>query len=78
MSFHNKPKYQIPSLIADLMAHKLPHDTASQLADSFRIGWLAGYKAAQAPQPAPPANSTQTNSDESKKHDDTRQYKRQS
>ena len=41
MSFHNKPNYQIPELIEALKAHRLPHDTPSQLADSFRIGWMA-------------------------------------
>ena len=41
MSFHNKPDYQIPELIEALKAHRLPHDTPSQLADSFRIGWMA-------------------------------------
>ena len=41
MSFHNKPHYQIPELIEALKAHRLPHDTPSQLADSFRIGWMA-------------------------------------
>ena len=37
MSFHNKPDYHIPELIEALKAHRLPHDTPSQLADSFRI-----------------------------------------
>ena len=41
MSFHNNPNYQIPELIEALKAHRLPHDTPSQLADSFRIGWMA-------------------------------------
>ena len=41
MSLHNKPDYQIPELIEALKAHRLPHDTPSQLADSFRIGWMA-------------------------------------
>lgn len=41
MSFHNKPDYHIPELIEALKAHRLPHDTPSQLADSFRIGWMA-------------------------------------
>ena len=41
MSFHNNPNYHIPELIEALKAHRLPHDTPSQLADSFRIGWMA-------------------------------------
>ena len=49
MSFHNKPNYQIPELIEALKAHRLPHDTPSQLADSFRIGWMACRELAQAP-----------------------------
>lgn len=48
MSFHNKPNYQIPELIEALKAHRLPHDKPSQLADSFRIGWMAGRELAQA------------------------------
>ena len=48
MSFHNNPNYQIPELIAALKAHRLPHDTPSQLADSFRIGWMACRELAQA------------------------------
>ena len=48
MSFHNKPNYQIPELIEALKAHRLPHDTPSQLADSFRIGWMACRDLAQA------------------------------
>ena len=48
MSFHNKPDYQIPELIEALKAHRLPHDTPSQLADSFRIGWMACRYLAQA------------------------------
>ena len=48
MSFHNKPHYQIPELIEALKAHRLPHDTPSQLADSFRIGWMACRELAQA------------------------------
>ena len=48
MSFHNKPNYQIPELIEALKAHRLPHDTPSQLADSFRIGWMACREQAQA------------------------------
>ena len=47
MSFHNKPNYQIPELIEALKAHRLPHDTPSQLADSFRIGWMACRELAQ-------------------------------
>ena len=41
MSFHNNPNYHIPELIEALKAHRLPHGTPSQLADSFRIGWMA-------------------------------------
>ena len=41
MSFHNKPDNHIPELIEALKAHRLPHDTPSQLADSFRNGWMA-------------------------------------
>ena len=48
MSFHNKPNYQIPELIEALKAHRLPHDTPSQLADSFRIGWMARASHGQA------------------------------
>ena len=48
MSFHNNPNYQIPELIEALKAHRLPHDTPSQLADSFRIGWMACRELAQA------------------------------
>ena len=48
MSFHNKPHYQIPELIEALKAHRLPHDTPGQLADSFRIGWMACRELAQA------------------------------
>lgn len=48
MSFHNKPNYQIPELIEALKAHRLPLDTPSQLADSFRIGWMACRELAQA------------------------------
>lgn len=48
MSFHNKHNYQIPELIEALKAHRLPHDTPSQLADSFRIGWMACRYLAQA------------------------------
>ena len=48
MSFHNKPDYHIPELIEALKAHRLPHDTPSQLADSFRIGWRACRELAQA------------------------------
>ena len=48
MSLHNKPNYQIPELIEALKAHRLPHDTPSQLADSFRIGWMACRELAQA------------------------------
>ena len=48
MSFHNKPNYQIPELIEALKAHRLPHDTPSQLADSFRIGWMACRELARA------------------------------
>ena len=48
MSFHNKPDYRIPELIEALKAHRLPHDTPSQLADSFRIGWMACRELAQA------------------------------
>ena len=48
MSFHNKPDYHIPELIEALKAHRLPHDTPSQLADSFRIGWMACRELAQA------------------------------
>ena len=48
MSFHNKPNYQIPELIEALKAHRLPHDTPSQLADGFRIGWMACRELAQA------------------------------
>ena len=48
MSFHNNPDYHIPELIAALKAHRLPHDTPSQLADSFRIGWMACRELAQA------------------------------
>ena len=44
MSFHNKPDYHIPELIEALKAHRLPHDTPSQLADSFRIGWMAACR----------------------------------
>ena len=47
MSFHNKPDYHIPELIEALKAHRLPHDTPSQLADSFRIGWMACRELAQ-------------------------------
>ena len=31
-----------------MKAHRLPHDTPSQLADSFRIGWMACRELAQA------------------------------
>lgn len=56
MSLHNKPNYQIPELIEALKAHRLPHDTPSQLADSFRIGWMACRELAQATAaPAAPA-----------------------
>ena len=48
MSFHNKPDYHIPELIEALKAHRLPQDTPSQLADSFRIGWMACRELAQA------------------------------
>ena len=48
MSFHNNPNYHIPELIEALKAHRLPHDTPSQLADSFRIGWMACRELAQA------------------------------
>ena len=48
MSFHNKPDYHIPELIEALKAHRLPHDTPSQLADGFRIGWMACRELAQA------------------------------
>ena len=48
MSFHNNPDYHIPELIEALKAHRLPHDTPSQLADSFRIGWMACRELAQA------------------------------
>ncbi len=41
MSFHRTPKYQIPALIEALKAHGLEHDKPSQLADAFRIGWMA-------------------------------------
>ena len=49
MSFHNNPDYHIPELIEALKAHRLPHDTPSQLADSFRIGWMARASHGQAP-----------------------------
>ncbi len=45
MSFHKTPKYQIPELIAALKQHGLATDTPSQLADSFRIGWMASREA---------------------------------
>ena len=48
MSFHNNPDYHIPELIEALKAHRLPHDTPSQLADSFRIGWMACRELARA------------------------------
>ena len=48
MSFHNNPDYHIPELIEALKAHRLHHDTPSQLADSFRIGWMACRELAQA------------------------------
>ena len=54
MCFHNKPTYHIPELIEALKAHRLPHDTPSQLADSFRIGWMACASHGQAPAPAQP------------------------
>ena len=47
MSFHNNPNYHIPELIEALKARRLPHDTPSQLADSFRIGWTACRELAQ-------------------------------
>ena len=57
MSFHNKPDYHIPELIEALKAHRLPHDTPSQLADSFRIGWMARASHGQAPAQPDPAYS---------------------
>lgn len=40
MSFHLHPKYQRADLIEALKLHGLPHDRPSQLADSFRAGFL--------------------------------------
>ena len=48
MSLHNDPNYQIPALVAALKHHCLTHDTPSQLADSFRTGWVAAIAAAPA------------------------------
>jgi len=56
VSFHNTPKYQIPELIEALKNHGLRHDKPNQLADAFRIGWMAGQAAiaaAQAVQASP-------------------------
>ena len=61
MSFHNKPDYHIPELIEALKAHRLPHDTPSQLADSFRIGWMARASHGQAPAQPDPAYSAACN-----------------
>ena len=60
MSFHNNPDYQIPELIEALKAHRLPHDTPSQLADSFRSGWMACRELAQADNVTAPAVHSQT------------------
>ena len=61
MSFHNKPDYHIPELIEALKAHRLPHDTPSQLADSFRIGWTACRELAQADSVQEDANCAWSN-----------------
>lgn len=42
MSDHNKP--QSTALVQALKDHRLPHDKPSQLADSFRHGWLAALR----------------------------------
>ena len=44
MSYHNKPKYNTPDLVAALKAHNLKVDTPDILADAFRLGWVAAMK----------------------------------
>lgn len=41
MSFHKNPKYQIPELIDALKNHGLDSTNPSQLADAFRLGYMA-------------------------------------
>ena len=48
MSQHNERN---ATLDAALIAHKLPHDTPSQLSDAFRIGWQAAQTTFQDAEP---------------------------
>lgn len=41
MSLHNVPEYNTEPIRVALEAHRLPVDTASLLADAFRVGWVA-------------------------------------
>lgn len=47
MSLHNNSYYQDAQLIAALKEHRLPHNKPSQLADAFRIGWMAAKQHSQ-------------------------------
>lgn len=63
MSFHKKPKYQIPELIQALKDHGLEHDTPSQLADAFRTGYLAAQPKDPAPGPVAVGDVTDEEAD---------------
>lgn len=47
MTLHNQPAYNHQALVEALKRHDLPHDTPSQVADGFRLGWTAAIDAVQ-------------------------------
>ena len=60
MPLHKNPKYQGPALIAAMQQHALEYDKPSQLADAFRLGWVAALAAAPAqavPAPGEPSEA---------------------
>jgi hypothetical protein len=41
MSLHNQAKYNTTKIVQALINHGMTHDTASQVSDAFRMGWVA-------------------------------------
>lgn len=41
MSLHAKPEYNTPKMVAAMRAHGIDPETPSQVADAFRLGFMA-------------------------------------
>jgi hypothetical protein len=48
MTLHNNPEFNTPEMLAAMKAHGMTVDAPSQVADAFRLGWMAAQPGWQA------------------------------